>query len=220
MFYLFQLCTCSRMCLLLNWTIVHCEFICISFSFVHAPVCANCNLSLYIKKKKKKKKERKKTCTSAWVKMPKFCHNTPLSIFSLGKGRESLRLKTLHRKLSKSGLSVLPPACKHSNSDNVWTTHAKIAQNRSTFPQILHLSSNRRVHNLAFYFQFTTPARKLTHRTKFEHVWMQKDTNFGNTIILCYFRPEKCQNPTQKDTNFGNAIILCYLGPENHQIQL
>ena len=87
-------------------------------------------------------------------------------------------------------------------------------------PRISHLSSNRRVQNLAFYFQFTTLARKLTHRTKFEHVWMQKDTNFGNAIILWHFRPEKRQNPTQKDTNFGNAIILCYLGPENHQIRL
>ena len=125
--------------------------------------------------------------------MPKLCHNTPLSIFSLGKGRESLHLKTLHRKLSKSALSALFPARKHSNSDNVWTTHAKIAQNKSTFPQILHLSSNRRVRNLAFYFQFTTPARKLTHRMKFEHVWMQKDTNFRNTIILRYLRPEKRQ---------------------------
>ena len=143
----------------------------------------------------KKNKKKQKTRTSVWVKMPKLCHNTLLSIFSLGKGRESLHLKTLHKILSKSALSALPPACKHSNSDNVWMTHAKIAQNKSTFPQISHLSSNRRVHNLAFYFQFTTPARKLTHRTKFEHVWMQKDTNFGN------------------------AIILRYLGPENHQIQ-
>ena len=33
----------------------------------------------------------------------------------------------------------------------------------------MHLSSNRRVRNLALYFQSTTPARKLTHRTKFEH---------------------------------------------------
>ena len=146
------------------------------------------------------KKKKKKTRTSVRVKMPKLCHNTPLSIFSLGKGRESLRLKTLCKKLSKSALSALPPACKHSNSDNVWMTHIKISQNKSTFPQISHLSSNRRVRNLAFYFQFTTPASKLTHRTKFEHVWMQKDMNFGNAIILCYFRPEKCQNPTQKKT--------------------
>ena len=37
----------------------------------------------------KKKKKRKVTHTSVWVK------NTPLSIFSLWKGRESLCLKTL-----------------------------------------------------------------------------------------------------------------------------
>ena len=120
-----------------------------------------------------------------------------------------------------------PQHAKHSDSDNVWMTHAKIDQNKFTFPQILHLSSNRRVRNLTFYFQFTTPARKLTHRMKFEHVWTQKDTKFGNTIILHHFRPEKCQksyperhefwqchnsslpwardfpNPTAKDTNFA-----------------
>ena len=45
----------------------------------------------------------------------------------------------------------------------------KLTKYKFTFPQISHLSSNRRVRNLTFYFQFTTPARKLTHRTKFEH---------------------------------------------------
>ena len=63
------------------------------------------------------------------------------------------------------------------------------------FLQILHLSSNRRERNLAFYFQFTTPARKLTHNMKFEHFWMQKDTNFGNAMILWHFEPEKRQKP-------------------------
>ena len=47
--------------------------------------------------KKKKKKKRKTTRTLVWVKIPKLCHNAPLSIFSLGKGRESLHLKTLHK---------------------------------------------------------------------------------------------------------------------------
>ena len=42
-------------------------------------------------------KKKKITHTLVWVKMPKLCHNTPLSIFFLGKGRESLRLKTLHK---------------------------------------------------------------------------------------------------------------------------
>ena len=55
---------------------------------------------------------------------------TPLSIFSLGKGREFLRLQTLHKKLSKSALSALPPSTqKHSDSETVWMTHAKIDQN-------------------------------------------------------------------------------------------
>ena len=31
---------------------------------------------------------------------------------------------------------------------------------------------------------------------------MQKDTNFGNTIIIHHLGPENCQNQTQKDTNF------------------
>ena len=49
--------------------------------------------------------------------------------FSLGKGRESLRLQTLHKKLSKSALSALPQHANHSDSDTVWPTHAKINQN-------------------------------------------------------------------------------------------
>ena len=155
------------------------------------------------------------TRTSVWVKIPKLCHNTPLSIFSLGKGRESLHLKTLH--LVQVCFLPRPQHKKDSDSDKTWTTHVKIAQN--FFPRISHLSSNRREQNLALYFQFTTPARKLTHTTKFEHFWMQIDTNFRNAIILRHFGPEKRQNQPQKYTNFGNAIILCYLGPENCQIQ-
>ena len=42
-------------------------------------------------------KNKKATHTPVWVKIPKLCHNTPLSIFFLGKGRDSLRLKTLHK---------------------------------------------------------------------------------------------------------------------------
>ena len=45
----------------------------------------------------------------------------------------------------------------------------KINQIKFTLLQLLHLSSNRRVHNLPLYFQLTTPARELTHRTKFVH---------------------------------------------------
>ena len=74
--------------------------------------------------------------------------------------------------------------------------------------RISHLSSNRRERNSAHLFQFTTPARKLTHNMKFEHFWIQKDMNFGNTIIIRHFGPENRQNPTQKDTNFKKMHSL------------
>ena len=74
--------------------------------------------------------------------------------------------------------------------------------------QISHLSSNRREQNLAHLFQFMTPARKLTHNMKFECFWMQKDTNFINTIIILHFGPENHQNPTQKDRNFEKMHSL------------
>ena len=45
----------------------------------------------------------------------------------------------------------------------------------------------------------------------------QKNTNFGNTIIIRHFEPENRQNPTQKDMNFGNTIIIHHFEPENHQ---
>ena len=52
---------------------------------------------------------------------------------------------------------------------------------------------------------------------KFNHFWMQKDTNFRNTIFICHLGPENHQNPTQKDTNFWNTIFIRHLGPENRQ---
>ena len=37
---------------------------------------------------------------------------------------------------------------------------------------------------------------------------MQKDTNFGNAIILHYLGPENHQNPTTKDMNFEKLHSL------------
>ena len=37
---------------------------------------------------------------------------------------------------------------------------------------------------------------------------MQKDANFGNTIIIRDFGPENPQNPTQKDRNFEKMQSL------------
>ena len=157
------------------------------------------------------------TRTSVWVKIPKLCHNTPLSIFSLGKGRESLRLKP-YIKLITSVLSDLSPAC--NDLDKASTMHLKIAQSMYIFSREFHtflVTEGNKIWHI--YFQFTTPARKLTHTTKFEHFWMQKDTNFRNTIIIRHLGPENHQNPTQKETNFGNTIIIHHPGPENHQNQ-
>ena len=155
------------------------------------------------------------TRTLVWVKIPKLCHNTLLSIFSLGKGRESLCLKP-YIKLITSALSDLPPAC--NDLDKASMTHLKIAQNMYIFSREFRtfpVTEGNKIRHI--YFQFTIPARKLTHNMKFEHFWMQKDMNFENTIIICHFGPENRQNPTQKDTNFGNTIIIHHLGPENHQ---
>ena len=82
------------------------------YMFQYVPIVIILVIVYLFKKKKKKKREKKEkmTLTSVWVKILKLCHNTPLSIFSLGKGRESLCLKTLHKKLITSVLSDLPPA--------------------------------------------------------------------------------------------------------------
>ena len=139
----------------------------LSFSFVHALVCANCTSdSCYIiqkKKQKKKKQKNKKTRTSVWVKIPKLCHKTPLSIFFLGKGRESF-ISDFIKNQNLVRFLPCPPACKyfpkirHCVDDARQNSH-KI-DHKITFLQISHLSSNRRVRNLTLYFQFTNPNKR------------------------------------------------------------
>ena len=71
-------------------------------------------LVIFIQKKKKKKKKKKKNDPYFGMgeKYQSYATKTPLSIFSLAKGRKSLCLQTLHKKLSQSALSALPPARK------------------------------------------------------------------------------------------------------------
>ena len=137
--------------------------------------------------------------------------------FLLGKGGNPYVSKPYVKNLSKSALSPPPQQANHSNSDTVWMTHTKFNQIDHisfTLPQLSHLSSNRRVCNLQLYFQFTTPARELTHRMKFIR---PKRHEFQQHHISSL--PKARETPKQKGTNFGNTIILCYLEPENHQIQ-
>ena len=121
--------------------------------------------------KKKKKKEKNDPYSGMGEKCQSYGTKTPISIFSLGKGRESLRLQTLHKKLSKSALSALPPSTQiiliQTLCGRCTQKLTKIDQMQFTLPQLSHPSSNRRVHNLQLYFQFTTLARELTHRMKF-----------------------------------------------------
>ena len=72
-----------------------------------------------------------------------------------------------------------------------------------------------------------TPARKLTHNTKFKHFWMQKDINFGNAIIIRHFGPEKCQksNPERHEFWERHNSLLPWArespksNPERHEFQ-
>ena len=78
------------MCLLLNWEnctlYIFMYFFSALYTLQYAPIVTILVNCIFFKKKKKKKERKKMTHTSVWVKIPKLCHNTPLSIFSLGKG--------------------------------------------------------------------------------------------------------------------------------------
>ena len=142
------------------------------------------------------------TRTSVWVKIPKLCHNTPLFIFLLGKGGNPYVSKPYIKTKYKCAFCPALSMKKIQIQTKRGRRTSKLPKICTFFPRISHLSSNRRERNLALYFQFMTPARKLTHTTKFKRFWMQKDTNFGNAIILWHFGPEKCQNQPQKRHEF------------------
>ena len=94
------------------------------YTLQYVPIVPHSCKLLYSKKKKK-------TRTSVWVKIPQVMPQKPCYLsFLLGKGGNPYVSKTLHKKLSKSALSALPPSMqKDSDSDTMWMTHAKINQN-------------------------------------------------------------------------------------------
>ena len=47
----------------------------------------------------------------------------------------------------------------------------------------------------------------------------RKTRILGTPCLFATLSQRNAKKPTQKDTNFGNAIILHYLEPENRQIQ-
>ena len=68
--------------------------------------------------------------------------NALLSIFVLGKGRESLRLKPYEKLYLQVHFLTYSLAC--TKLDKTSMTYLKIAQNVYFFTQISHLSSNRK----------------------------------------------------------------------------
>ena len=132
--------------------------------------------------------------------------NALLSIFFLGKGRESLHLKSYEKLSLQVRFLNCSPAC--TKLDKASTVQPQNCPKCIFFTRILHLPSNRREGNSALIFQFRTPNKKAHH-----------NTNFGNSKIIHHFGPENPQNPTQKDTNFGNTKIIHHFRPENLKTQ-
>ena len=115
--------------------------------------------------------QRKTTRTSVWVKNTKVMPQKPRYLsFLLGKGGNPYVSK-LYIKNSVKCAVCPAPSMQIILIQTLCGRHTpkltKIDQIQFTLPQLLHLSSNRRVCNLPLYFQFTTLARELTHRTKF-----------------------------------------------------
>ena len=176
------------------------------FSFVHTPVCANCKviLVIFIQKKKKKKKTENHPYFSMGKNTKVMPQNAPLSIFSLGKGREYLDLKP-YEKLSVQVHFLTCPqhALIRKSVDDAPQNCPKmnISRESRTFPVT---EGNEIRHS----FRIMTPTRKLT-----------QDTNFRHSKIIRHFGPENPQIWTQNDMNFGHSKIICHFGPENPQIQ-
>ena len=156
--------------------------------------------------KKKKKKKKNDPYFGMGKNTKVISQNAPLSIFFLGKRRESLCLKPYEKLSLQVHFLTFSPAC--TKLDKASMMHLKIAQNVYFFTRISHLSNNRRGQNLPHIFQFKTPARKLTCEVKFECFCITKGTNFRNTKIIRHSRPENPQNPTQKDRNFEKMHSL------------
>ena len=111
--FTFQLCTCSGMCLLLNWqklyTVNSMYFLSALYMLRYVPIVKMTLVIFYSKKKKKKKMTR----TLVWVKNAKVM---PLKSrylsFLLGKGGNPYVCKLYIKNSVKVRFLPCPPACK------------------------------------------------------------------------------------------------------------
>ena len=135
-------------------------------------------------------KIKKKTDPSIGLgkKLKSYATIVLLSIFSLGKGRETLMPQTLLKtlKILQSVLSDQKPLQRTSlDLQCICDTLSKLsifAKLHVYSPQNLHLSSNRREQNSAPPLQFTTPGRELIQKPmknmNFQHFHTQKVMHF------------------------------------------
>ena len=150
----------------------------------------------------KKKKKKNDPYFGMGKNTKSYATKNPAIYLFLGKGRESFISNFIKTKLS--ALSALPTSTQTFSIQTQCGRCTpkfmpKLTKN-SFFLQISHLSSNRRVHNLTLYFQFTTPARELTHRMKFEYPEMARILE-----TPCFFTTlsqRNIKNPTQKQHEF------------------
>ena len=147
-------------------------------------ICS-CNCYCFISFSKKTKK--KDPSFGLGKKLKSYATIAPLSIFSLGKGRETLIPQTLLKTLKYCKVCFLSnPYNALVKTSSVSGMHYKIVQLfkiTCTFSlQISHLSSNRRERNSAPPFQFVTPGRELIQKStksmNFQHFHTPKVTNF------------------------------------------
>ena len=107
----------------------------------------------------------------------------PLSIFSLGKGRETLIPQALLKTLKYCKVHFLIDPYNDLQCVCHALQNCPILQKFHVYsPRILHLSSNRREQISAPPFQFMTPGRELiqksTKSTNFQHFHTPKVMNF------------------------------------------
>ena len=144
--------------------------------------------------------------------------NAPLSIFFLGKGRESLHLKPYEKLSVQMHFLTCSPA--HTKLDKASITHLKIAQNVyfscefNTFPvtegnKIRHLYSSYDLNKKAHpQHEFQEQQNYSSLRTRGPSKSDPERHKFLEHKTYSSLQTRESSNPTQKDTNFEKMHSL------------
>ena len=177
------------MCILLNWQIVHCILHVFSFSFVHAPVCANCkNDSCYIIQKKKKKKEKKNDPYFGMGKNTKVMPQKPHYLsFLLGKGGNPYVSKLYIKNSVKCTFCPAP-------SMQIILIQTLCGRRTPKLTKFNSLCCNFRTFPVTEGYAICNSISSSQPQQESSPTEpIQKGTNFRDTMFLRYLDPEKCQ---------------------------